>query len=90
MPDGERIGFKFQSKEAARRPDALYARLGELNARCGWCVDYTANEYFQVRVEFWFTPKGQYMIRIFDDGGWDVFGQLDTTNTIDACLAKIV
>jgi hypothetical protein len=48
-----------------------------------------ADKPWQV-VQFWTTGKGQYLVTIdLETGGWDVYGQLDTTNQVQATLEKI-
>lgn len=83
--------FKFEDPKAAlERLKPLYDRLSKVGGRCCWQIGYSQHEFFSVRIEFWLTPKAQYMIQVWPDGGWTLFGELDKTCKTKAALAKIV
>jgi len=78
--------FKFISKEAESRAQTPIKHLIAKGGRCYNQVDV----HKSMRLEVWFIGARSYILRFFDDGGWDVYAPVDNTNNIDATLAKVV
>jgi hypothetical protein len=82
----------FAADLVARRLAPLYAHLTKVGGRLLWAVDSKVEECIkQIRVECWLTDSNKtYLVRIWCDGsGWDVYGQLDQTNSVERTLEKI-
>ncbi len=78
------------------------ARFRERNGQLLWETTFSLNpdrpRKKDIIVQSWVTTNSDgdrdiahYMVRIYADGsGWDVFGQLDRTNSVQATLDAIL
>jgi len=83
------------STETEERLRPLYDHLiHKVKARCLWSAreEYPNDRRQGVLVECWLTPSGHtYLVRVWLDGsGWDVYGEVDKTNSVEETLKKIV